>query len=115
MDLSLFRELLLGRRQQLEELGNHSDRDDVSLDQTRVGRLSRMDAMQGHEMSLEAERRRQQELGQIDAAMERMQMGYYGECEECGGAIAEGRLKIDPAALYCVSCAEKLEKTSQLR
>ena len=78
----------------------------VELDQARVGRLSRMDALQGQAMSQEAGRRREQELARISMALKRLELGEYGECLNCGEDIAVGRLEIDPAATLCIRCAE---------
>ena len=47
----------------------------VELDQTRVGRLSRMDALQSQAMAKETERRRQLELARIDTALTRLEEG----------------------------------------
>lgn len=106
-----FHRLLLSRREQLRDMNRDVDRNDVTLDQTRVGRLSRMGAMQDHEMSLDAERRRLAELKRIDLALTKIRDDDYGWCEDCGEDIAAGRLDIDPAALYCVKCAGKREQS----
>lgn len=82
----------------------------VSLDQTRVGRLSRMDAMQSQAMNQAAQSRRQQELQRLQSALHKIDEQAYGYCEDCGEEISEGRLMLDPAALYCVHCAGIREK-----
>lgn len=110
MDIAHFRSVLLARRaalQQDAELGEQASAT-VELDQSRVGRLSRMDAMQGQAMSQEAQRRRELELRQIDAAMQRIEAGDYGYCLDCDEPIAEARLEIDPSTPRCVVCAGKL-------
>jgi DnaK suppressor protein len=101
------RDRLLQRRRDILALieGHSEDSKPVELDQTRVGRLSRMDALQNQAMARETERRRQQELSRIDAAMERLRNGSYGECLECGEPIAEKRLNLDPSVLLCIECA----------
>lgn len=81
----------------------------VELDQARVGRLSRMDAMQAQAMSVETGRRRRQLLVEIDAALERVMEGYYGDCLECDESIHPGRLEANPSATLCISCAEAQE------
>lgn len=78
----------------------------IELDQTRVGRLSRMDALQAQAMSKETGRRRRQKLLQIEAALRRIEQDEYGYCQECGDEIAPARLNIDPAVLLCIRCAE---------
>ena len=46
-------------------------------------------------------------LGDIDAALAKMDSGMYGQCEDCGGSIAEARLEAMPAAHFCIACASK--------
>ncbi|MGQ7792747.1 TraR/DksA family transcriptional regulator [Faunimonas sp. B44] len=82
-----------------------ADRAPVELDQQSVGRLSRMDALQGQAMAQAADRRRRARRGQIEAALRRMADGEYGYCLECGAFIGLKRLEIDPAAALCVACA----------
>ena len=77
----------------------------VELDQTRVGRLSRMDALQGQAMSQERARRRELQLHKIAAALKRIEGDDYGYCIECGEDIAFGRLVFDPATTLCIDCA----------
>jgi DnaK suppressor protein len=81
----------------------------VELDQARVGRLSRMDAMQAQAMSVETGRRRRQHLVEIEKALERIEAGDYGECLECGEIIHAGRLEANPVATLCIACAQALE------
>jgi len=83
----------------------------VELDQTRVGRLSRMDALQGQAMSRAANRRREQELRHIAEALLAVDQGEYGYCRECDAPIVVARLKIDPTVRLCIACAEKSERT----
>jgi RNA polymerase-binding transcription factor DksA len=49
-------------------------------------------------------------LAEIAAALERIDQGTFGQCENCGGVIPSARLKILPYARYCVECARKLEQ-----
>jgi RNA polymerase-binding transcription factor DksA len=48
-------------------------------------------------------------LGQIDGALERIEDGSYGLCEECGMKIAKPRLEAIPYAALCVRCASQQE------
>lgn len=79
----------------------------VELDQTRVGRLSRMDALQGQAMSQESARRRELQLNKIAVALKRIELDDYGNCEECGEEIAFRRLVFDPAITLCINCANE--------
>ncbi|MCH9669888.1 MAG: TraR/DksA C4-type zinc finger protein [Gammaproteobacteria bacterium] len=106
-----FRRLLEARRDALEELSklNPDAARTVELDQTRVGRLSRMDALQGQAMAKATEQRRQLEATQINAALLRLDNGEYGYCVECDEFIGEGRLEIALAASRCIRCANRSE------
>lgn len=77
----------------------------VVLDQTAVGRLSRMDALQNQAMQLETERRREVEIRRIDAALKRIEDDKFGYCTSCGEAIEKKRLEMDPSTPLCVDCA----------
>jgi DnaK suppressor protein len=83
----------------------------VELDQTRVGRVSRMDAMQAQAMSVAANRRRHTQLVRIDAALARLDGGEFGVCVTCAEEIPERRLEIDPTILQCIACAEQAESS----
>lgn len=106
-DVSVFRDRLIARRSELLDLAKSSadSRKPVELDQTRVGRLSRMDALQNQAMSLEAERRRKLELQRIEASLKRIEEGDYGYCVTCGEQIPLRRLELDPTLPTCISCA----------
>ena len=102
---------LLALKQSLlraQETGDQAEQT-VELDQSRVGRLSRMDAMQAQAMSIETGRRRRLKLQQIEAALRRIEEGDYGVCNECGDEIAAARLTVDPAVLLCIHCASERE------
>lgn len=109
VDIERFRQRLRARKAELEAVSASADeaRRPVELDQTRQGRLSRMDALQGQAMSQAAERRRQIELKRIEAAFQRMDEGEYGYCVSCGEPIALKRLEADPTTPLCIDCAEE--------
>ena len=82
----------------------------VELDQARVGRLSRMDALQAQAMSQASGRRREMMLRKISAALERIDNDDYGRCQSCEEMISRGRLASDPTAVLCIECATKAEQ-----
>ena len=77
----------------------------VDLDQSKVGRLSRMDALQKQAMSQEVDRRRQMELTRIVAALNRIEEDEFGYCITCGEEIESQRLKLNPSLPQCSKCA----------
>ncbi|UCC15332.1 MAG: TraR/DksA family transcriptional regulator [Gammaproteobacteria bacterium] len=112
-DLEHFRRRLLLLRRELTEnaaIGKAAAAV-VELDQSRVGRLSRMDALQGQAMSSEFEHRRKQHLVSIEHALERLEEGSYGLCASCGEPIAIARLDFEPTITICIDCASAQEDT----
>ncbi|MEM6938477.1 MAG: TraR/DksA C4-type zinc finger protein [Pseudomonadota bacterium] len=81
----------------------------VELDQTRQGRLTRMDAMQAQQIAIAAARRNQLRIRQVKAALTRLDNGEYGECIICGELIDPRRLRVDPTSTRCVPCLERGE------
>jgi RNA polymerase-binding transcription factor len=108
LDIKAYRQKLMSLKTELEKLEAESQegRLPVELDQTKVGRLSRMDAMQGQAMALAVEERRKIELQRIEAALIRIEQGDFGYCVRCDEEIALKRLELDPAAPTCIECAE---------
>jgi RNA polymerase-binding protein DksA len=49
-------------------------------------------------------------LGRIESALERIEDGSYGVCEECGVRIPKKRLDALPYAVMCVRCASQNER-----
>ena len=111
LDISFFKKRLSERLTELNQFAEIGDAAvmPVELDQTRVGRLSRMDAMQAQAMSIEAKRRRELELVRIDSALERIKNDGFGHCLECYAPIATARLEFDPSTPLCIICAELKE------
>jgi len=55
----------------------------------------------------------EQILGEIAAALDRLDNGTFGRCEECQGEIMpRARLKELPYTRYCVDCARKFDQRS---
>lgn len=81
------------------------DRKPVELDQTMVGRLSRVDALQRQAMAQAADRQRHAQIQRLRAALERLDAGDYGICVRCGNEVAPRRLEADPAVPTCIACA----------
>ncbi|MDI6797139.1 MAG: TraR/DksA C4-type zinc finger protein [Desulfatibacillaceae bacterium] len=107
LDLEAFRQKLTKRKEQLEKARRPIET--VTLDQSRIGRLTRMDAMQQQAMSRAAARLAQMEEGRISLALERLAEGDYGYCVQCEEQIPKKRLEADPSALTCIRCARSLE------
>jgi DnaK suppressor protein len=59
--------------------------------------------------------RKHKQLKEIEEALERIKLGEYGTCEECGEAIPEQRLRLFPAARLCVRCQEEYDQYEKMK
>ena len=50
-------------------------------------------------------------LGDIDAALRKMEKGTYGLCEHCKKPIEKKRIKALPSARYCMVCQSGSERS----
>lgn len=112
---TLHRERLLQERRQLlariaQERGGLVSRVDMAAEhdvrdfENRAQAISERDeefAMNEHETA---------ELGAIEAALEALDAGRYGQCKDCGVTIPPARLDAYPTALRCVVCQGQAEK-----
>jgi DnaK suppressor protein len=111
MDIAFYKQLLLDEQKALASDENETQQatEIVKLDQSKVGRLSRMDALQTQAMSLETKRRRELELAKIKSALTRIENNDYGYCWHCDEEISQKRLAINPATTLCFDCANQRE------
>lgn len=50
------------------------------------------------------------EAAAIDAALERLRDGTFGQCQHCGKLISAGRMQAQPSAATCLACQELQER-----
>jgi len=110
--IKIFRNTLLENRKVLMTAieGETESSKIVELDQSTMGRLSRMDALQGQAMTQETKLRHEEGLRNISSALSRIESGDYGYCLKCDERISTARLEVDPAASLCIQCASLAEK-----
>lgn len=76
----------------------------VMLDQTAVGRLSRMDALMNQGLAQASDARTVQELALVEDALARIEAGTYGFCQTCTHPIPSDRLAVLPETRTCAGC-----------
>lgn len=52
-------------------------------------------------------------LSKIDYALQKIESGEYGTCEECGEKIASARLEARPVAQFCIDCKTEMEQNER--
>ncbi len=82
----------------------------VVLDQSSVGRLSRMDAMQQQAMAKATREKQRLRLVQCRAALKALDSGDYGYCKKCDEDIGFQRLSARPESPFCLACQRLADK-----
>ena len=67
------------------------------------------------DFSLRLREREGKLIVKIKTALEKLEEGDFGICEECGEDISEERLKVRPMAALCIKCKKKQEAQERLR
>ena len=117
-ELNVYKERLLLLRSRLR--GDVHAMADSALKQTRSESSGDLSFMPIHmadlgtdnfeqEFTLSLMENEETTLAQIDAALERIEEGAYGNCVECEARIPKTRLNAIPYTPHCVKCASKLE------
>ena len=93
-------------------LFNASSSDPVQLDQSAVGRVSRIDAIQQQHMAISTRQQAQQRLARLNAAISAIGKDEYGYCQGCDEPINYERLQVQPEALLCITCQQQRDITA---
>ena len=54
-------------------------------------------------------------ISKIKEALDRLDQGIFGICEECGEDISDKRLKARPVTTLCINCKKKQENEEKLK
>jgi DnaK suppressor protein len=81
----------------------------VVLDQTAVGRVSRVDAMQSQAMAKATRGTLKISLDQCNAALRAVERGEYGLCRKCEEPVGIKRLSVKPEAPFCLECQRAVD------
>jgi DnaK suppressor protein len=103
-DLKLFRKLL---DQKMEDLLAEADRTFDGMTDTKENfpdPTDRASLESNRNFTLRIRDRERKLIGKIKEALERIDEGTYGKCEECGEHISLERLKARPVTTLCIDC-----------
>jgi DnaK suppressor protein len=112
---SLYRERLLQERTQLlqriaEQRGGLVSRADMAADHFDNSFQSRAQIRSERQTEFAINEHETAELGDIEAALERLDAGTYGQCTDCGVTIPPARLNAYPTAKRCIDCQTVAEQ-----
>ena len=114
--LEYFKELLTKRRQALLDGAKYTMAEMTDEDDTFPDPNDRATLESDRSFVLRIRDRERKLITKIEEALERIEDGTFGICEECDEEISEGRLKARPVTTLCIRCKEvqeKMEKTRQ--
>ena len=112
---SLYRERLLQERSQLlqriaEQRGGLVSRADMAAEHDVRSFDDRAQAISERNDEFAMNEHETAELGDLEAALERMDAGTYGQCTDCGVIIPPARLNAYPTAKRCIVCQTRREQ-----
>lgn len=101
---SYFREILVNWRQQLLEEGGRTVHHLQDEDLNYPDPLDRATREEEYNLELRARDRERKFIKKINEALDRLDTGDYGFCDDCGAEIGIGRLQARPTATQCIDC-----------
>jgi DnaK suppressor protein len=118
-DMKAYKERLVSLRARLR--GDVNQMADAALKKNRMEANGEASTMPIHmadigtdnyeqEFTLSLMETEEDTLAAIEAALERVEDGTYGTCEECGATVPKLRLNAIPYTPFCIKCAQQLEK-----
>jgi DnaK suppressor protein len=119
-EMKVYKEQLLALRARLR--GDVNAMADAALKKTRSEANGDLSSMPIHmadigsdnyeqEFTLSLMQTEEDTLDTIESALERIEDGVFGQCDECTGVISKARLNAIPYAALCIKCAQKMEQS----
>ncbi|MGE3609845.1 MAG: TraR/DksA family transcriptional regulator [Bacteriovoracaceae bacterium] len=106
-----FKELLLKHRQQILNVGLHNKSDDLHVSEEDLSDETDLaSSLIQQQLNCAIRDREIAKLRRIDAALERINDGTFGHCQECDEEIGLKRLENQPWAELCIHHAEEKER-----
>lgn len=114
-DIDMFRELLNNMLQDILRKGEETIEDMTDTVEVYADPADRATAESDRAFTLRLRDRERRLIKKINAAIERIEDGTFGECVECGEDISVPRLKARPVTTLCIKCKSKQEAEEDIR
>ncbi len=114
-DLAYFRELLQKMLAETQSKGDSTLEDLTDSNELFADPADRASAESDRAFTLRIRDRERHLIRKIQAAIQRLEDGTYGICEECGEDISIPRLKARPVTKLCINCKSRQEEGENLR
>jgi DnaK suppressor protein len=113
--LDYFRQLLNGRLEELLTEANKTVTGMTAEKENLPDPTDRASLESNRNFTLRIRDRERKLIGKIKEALERIDSGTFGVCEECDENISEARLKARPVTTLCIECKKKQEKEEKTK
>lgn len=114
-DIEFFRKLLNEMLQEALDKGNSTIENMNESNEYFADPADRATAESDRAFTLRIRDRERRLISKIRSALQRIEEGSYGICEECGEDISVARLKARPVTRLCINCKAKQEADEHLR
>lgn len=110
-----FKELLSQKLDELLKNGDQAVNDMNAFNEKLPDPSDRATAASERDVNLRILEREKGLIGKIKEALERMNNGTYGVCEECEEEISERRLEVRPVTTLCIECKKRQEAEEKVK
>lgn len=114
-DLEFFRKLLNQMLEEAQQKGDTTLEEMTDSNEVFADPADRATAESDRSFTLRIRDRERRLIRKIQSALQRIEDGSYGICEECGEEIGVPRLKARPVTRLCINCKAKQEEDETLR
>lgn len=114
-DLEYFRKLLTNMLEEAQQKGDSTIEELTDSNEVFADPADRATAESDRAFTLRIRDRERRLIRKIQAALQRIEDGTFGQCEDCGEDIGVPRLKARPVTRLCINCKSKQEEDEHLR
>lgn len=114
-DLEHFRKLLAFMLEEAQQKGDSTIEELTDSNEVFADPADRATAESDRSFTLRIRDRERRLIRKIQAALQRIDDGSYGVCDDCGEEIGAPRLKARPVTKLCINCKSKQEEDEHLR
>ncbi|MCA1744096.1 MAG: RNA polymerase-binding protein DksA [Desulfonatronovibrio sp.] len=114
-DIEYFKELLIKMREEIQQKGENTIEDMTEEREMFADPADRASAESDRSFILRLRDRDRKLIQKIEQALQRIEEGNFGFCDDCGEDISVPRLKARPVTTLCIKCKSKQEQEEALQ
>jgi DnaK suppressor protein len=110
-----FKDLLLKRLDELYSKAAETTADLADTEENFADPADRATAESDRNFTIGIRERERKLVIKIREALQKIEEGHFGECEQCGDDIGIERLKARPVTSLCIACKRRQEAAERVR